>query len=233
MNYPKYGEGPGPHLSLGWTTERIGLFGGSFDPPTLAHVHVAEQLIEKGILDRVLFVPAYVSYHKKNYIATPEQRIEMLKIVCEKSEYPLGVCTYEIDNKMQTCTYDFVTKFTKWSEDILEQYEVKIDEKFHFIVGMDNAKMIPRFKHGDKLMNEIPFVVVNRGGDKPNGDEWFNNEPHQVIDIGNAHNDCSSSKIREIMVKFSGYEFMPPLFFNELCDINVFSYMLDEELYVG
>lgn len=232
MNHPKYGEGPGPHMSLGWTTERIGLLGGSFDPPTLGHVHVAEQLIEKGVVDKVLFVPSYVSYHNKSYVATPEQRIEMLKLVCDDSDYPLGICTYEIDNKMQTCTYDFVTKFTKWSEDVLEQYEVKIDEKFFFIVGMDNGKMIPKFKYGDKLMEEIPFIVVNRGEDKPVGGEWFDNEPHQVVDIGNKYEDCSSSVIREEMELFGAGMTLEKRFFDNLCSVSVFAYMVDNNLYM-
>lgn len=217
--------------SLGWTTERIGLIGGSFDPPTLAHVHLAEELIRKGIVDKVQFVPAYVSYHNKSYVATPQQRIEMLQFVCKGSELPLSVCTYEIDNKMQTCTYDFIKAYVKYNEDILEQYEVKIDEKYHFVVGMDNGKMIPKFKHGDKLVNEIPFIVVNRGDDVPVGDEWFNEKPHQVVNIGNAFGDCSSTKIREVMKEYGKGSPVPETFFFELCSLDVFAYILNNNLY--
>lgn len=213
---------------------RIGLFGGSFDPPTKAHIHVAEQLVEKGIVDRVEFVPAYKSYHKKNYIATPQQRIDMLKLAISNSKYAnkLSVNTYEIDNEMNTCTFYFVEKYLQYSEDVLDRYEVRASEHYYFVVGMDNGKMIPRFKHGDKLMETIPFIVVNRGEDIPVGDEWFNEEPHQVVDIGNAYEGCSSSKIREILSKYGDGRLLPSTFYTELCDFNVFMFIMNNNLYM-
>ena len=58
--------------------KRIGLFGGSFDPPHQGHLEIAESLIRKDIVDQVYFVPAYVSYHNKKYVASAEQRFDMV-----------------------------------------------------------------------------------------------------------------------------------------------------------
>jgi len=43
---------------------RIGIFGGSFDPPTKGHLHIAEHLLDSDVVDEVMFVPAYKSYSK-------------------------------------------------------------------------------------------------------------------------------------------------------------------------
>jgi len=206
---------------------RVGLFGGSFDPITKGHIYVAEQLLKRGVLDIVKFVPAYVSYHGKSYRAHPRDRISMIQeaINCSSYNEHLFVNSFEIDNEMKTCTYDFVEKFLDANYDD--------DIQHYFIVGADNAKKIPNFKsgtNGEQLMNLIPFVVVNRGNMKADNVEWCCNDPHIVVDIGNNYSDSSSTKIRNAIMNIDT-DGLPANFLNEWCEWSVFAYIMEAEMY--
>jgi nicotinate-nucleotide adenylyltransferase len=59
---------------------RLGIFGGTFDPPHLGHLIAAQDAFSALGLDRVLFVPAAVPPHKQGGVSTPaEARLEMLR----------------------------------------------------------------------------------------------------------------------------------------------------------
>jgi len=206
---------------------RIGLFGGSFDPVTKGHIHIAEQLLEQGVVDIVKFVPAYVSYHGKSYHAHPLDRLEMITgaIDCSKYNESLYVSGFEIDNKMKTCTYDFVEKYLDANHDD--------DIQHYFIVGSDNATKIPNFKsgpNGEKLMDIIPMIVVNRGDHNVDDIEWCNKEPHIVVDVGNKYYNCSSTSIREAIGNIDT-DGLSAEFLRDWCPWYVFAYIMEAELY--
>ena len=63
--------------------ERIGIFGGSFDPPHVGHMQTAKQAIEALELDRLLMIPARNAPHKKGSVVAAEHRLAMLRIAAE------------------------------------------------------------------------------------------------------------------------------------------------------
>ena len=58
---------------------KICLFGGTFDPPHIGHLLIAQTVCEVEGFDKILFIPAYSPPHK-NQITAIEQRIDMVKI---------------------------------------------------------------------------------------------------------------------------------------------------------
>lgn len=228
---------------------KVGLFGGSFDPPTLAHLHIAESLIEKGILDAVEYVPAYVSYHHKSYVATPQERIEMLEKLISYSEYEqsLYVNNFEIRNQMQSSTYDFLKKYLDYVDGDYTYCRYNIDNRddveYYFIVGMDNGLKIPRFRNGKKLMDLIPFIVLDRGNikcvtnrecqgpcpdDCSEMDMWFKHEPHQYVNDINIM-DASSTRTRNELGQMFHSGLSAEFF--KMCDIDVFTFIMSHGLY--
>ena len=206
---------------------RIGLFGGSFDSVTKAHIYVAEELIHQGVLDYVEFVPAYVSYHGKSYCAHPRDRIDLLWAAIGESKYheKLSVNTFEIDNKMKTCTYDFVEKYLETVDND--------DYQYYFIFGGDNAKKIPNFRsgsHGGKIIDLIPFVVVSRGKDDVSKIEWCSKEPHICVNITDRYHSCSSTNIRKA-IRNINEQGLPPEFLRDWICWSVFAYIMEGELY--
>jgi len=206
---------------------RIGLFGGSFDPIHNGHIHVAEKLLELGILDIIQFTPSYVSYHGKSYNASPKHRIELISEAIKDSKYSksLMINTFEIHNSMSTCTYDFIDKYLHQERNDIFNHNIE----YYFIVGADNAKVIHTFKYSDKLINRIPFIVVNRGDVNINDLDWCNKEPHIIVNIGNKFSDCSSSKIRDIIKNID--DGVPDNFFDDMCSPSVFEYIKKYNLY--
>jgi nicotinate-nucleotide adenylyltransferase len=207
---------------------RIGLFGGSFNPPTKAHLYVAEQLIERGIVDEVQFVPAYVSYHHKEYEATPQQRCDMIQLMIEESKFEpvLYVNDFEIVHQMQSSTYDFIKEFFNVGVDLSDEIE------YYFIVGGDNAKKVPNFINGEELIKAIPFIVVNRGHQTVDHIEWCSKDPHIVVELGNKHDmdDCSSTDIRNEIRTMESNGLHCNFF--RWCTRNVFAYILNKDIYM-
>lgn len=216
--------------------KKIGLFGGSFDPITKAHMHVVEQLIESCTLDEVHFVPAYVSYHGKEYCASTDERVDMIDIAIDNSQYynSLGVNTFEINNKLTTCTADFLTKVLVGYDsgcDTMLTYDKDAND-YYFIVGGDNAKVIPKFRTGDggvHLLDLIPCVVVNRDVELDKSITWCREEPHIIYDIGSKYSGCSSSVIREMLN--NRYSDGIPKEIFRICDDSVLGYILTNDLY--
>ena len=67
-------------------TERIGIFGGTFNPPHLGHLLIAEQAREAARLKRILFVPAFQPPHKVGReIISPRHRLEMTMLAVKGS----------------------------------------------------------------------------------------------------------------------------------------------------
>ena len=67
---------------------KIGIYGGSFNPPHLGHMLAAREMAEALGLDRVLLVPAATPPHKDMAGGSPsgEQRLEMLRLASEGME---------------------------------------------------------------------------------------------------------------------------------------------------
>ena len=63
---------------------KIGIFGGAFNPPHKMHKEIAINLLEKGYVDKIIYVPTGNNYNKSGLL-DGKQRIEMLEIMFERS----------------------------------------------------------------------------------------------------------------------------------------------------
>ncbi len=67
---------------------KIGLLGGTFDPVHLGHLITAQAVREIRNLDKIIFIPAYISPHKMNRTSTgDDHRLKMLKLAIEEIPY--------------------------------------------------------------------------------------------------------------------------------------------------
>ncbi len=159
---------------------KIGFFGGSFNPPTIAHYNLIKQAKEAYNFDIVYFVPVNDYYNKKNLISI-DKRIEMLKILCQK-EKNIQVLEIEknIDKKL-----DAIDIFR-----IIEK-EYKNNDVY-FFMGEDNYKKMYTWKSYDEL-KKYKYIVFQRS-DK--SEYKINNK--NIIYMKNSENlKISSSIIRE------------------------------------
>ena len=87
---------------------KIGIFGGSFNPPHKMHLNIVEELLNEKILDKVIIVPTGLHYSYKNNLVSNEHRYNMLKLMTKHNDkieisdfefnfYRLKWCTYTVD----------------------------------------------------------------------------------------------------------------------------------------
>ena len=133
--------------------ERIGIFGGTFDPIHLGHLHAARDVKKGCALDRLILVPAAIPPHKRRSdIATPAQRLEMVELAV--SAFPgFEVSPIEIHRQGPSYTIDTVTA-------LLEE---GIHEKNLFLImGIDAFQEIETWKSYRELLRRIAVIVISR-----------------------------------------------------------------------
>ena len=135
--------------------ERIGVLGGSFDPIHYGHLILAEQIKTEAALDKIVFVPTYVSPFKIwNKPAESNHRLQMLKLAI--GDYKsFEISTLELDKNEISYTYDTLAK-------IRNNYP-KGTEIF-FIVGTDAFMQIEDWNHSKELLTEFSFLIGLRKG---------------------------------------------------------------------
>jgi nicotinate-nucleotide adenylyltransferase len=134
--------------------QKIGLFGGSFDPVHLGHLLVAQAAREELELERLFFIPAAQSPFKPDSKPTSsEERLRLLRLAlagktwCEIDEQELqrGGVSYTINTLR-----DYHQRFPK--------------AKIFYLVGGDHVNKLPAWRDADELARLAEFVVVPRPG---------------------------------------------------------------------
>ena len=156
--------------------QRLGFFGGCFNPPTIAHLEIALKAIEIEKLDKVYFVPMG-DYYKKEGLLPAEERYNMLKIMVE--EYPkLDVSRIQMDQRKELHAIDTFKLIDK---------EFNESENF-FIMGSDNFEKIEHWKSANELLSSYKYIIFNR-------DNFVSTFPI-VVDDGEPYKKISSSSVR-------------------------------------
>ncbi len=132
---------------------KIGVLGGTFNPPHTAHMRAAE-LVGKALdLDKILIIPANVPPHKAAVqgSATTEQRIEMVRLAIEGLE-KFELDTRETDRGGVSYTIDTY-------KSLREQYP---EAEIWFICGTDMFLSVQNWREAQKLLAGAGFAAVPR-----------------------------------------------------------------------
>ena len=171
---------------------KIAIFGGSFNPVTKGHTRLANYIVENGVADQVLMMPCYKSLYNKG-LASGDQRLDMIAL----SHHHPRVKPYdwEIKNKVDgPGTYQIMQMVGE---------EFPLAELF-FVIGLDNSQKVRTWKNGDKIVENMQFIVVPRGGVVVT-DRWYMNAPHIFIDKYQP-DDISSTCVKQLIKEGKGTE---------------------------
>lgn len=133
---------------------RIGLFGGTFDPPHKGHVAVARAAADAAGLSTVLWMPVGRQPLKSAQPeASYEQRMEMVRLVCEEdARFHLS----DLDGPRADGGLNYTV-------DLLERLHAERPEaELWNIIGADSARDLPRWKDPARLMQLAHWIVVSR-----------------------------------------------------------------------
>ena len=134
---------------------KVGIFGGTFDPIHNGHLITAQSVRELRNLDKIIFIPSFVSPHKADInSAKPEHRLEMIKLATESINF-FDYDDYEITKGGISYTLDTLREFKK-RYDYLE-----------FIIGYDNIFEFHTWNKPDELMKLAKIIVLRRKSSHP------------------------------------------------------------------
>ena len=132
---------------------KIGIYGGTFDPIHNGHLILARQAFELLHLKKLLFVPAAVSPFKESPVASGELRLAMVRAAIE-GEPAFAVDDCELRRPPPSYSIDTV-------EEIRARQK---DAEIVWLVGEDNVESLPRWHRFDNLKKLVRFVVLDRAG---------------------------------------------------------------------
>lgn len=197
---------------------RIGIFGGLFDPVHLGHLSMAKCALHGGNLDKVIFVPNGQPPHKNGDSASGEHRFNMLEIATKGFD-AFSVSDYELDTSVYHYTVDTMRYFRK----------IYPDSEVVFILGADSLNYVDKWMDAKNLILENTFLVINRNFDiEYNISDNINRVKAlggKVQKIDMPFVDISSTRIRfAIKNNLSAKDMLPE---------GVWKYIEDKKLYIG
>ena len=132
----------------------IGLFGGSFDPPHLAHLIVAETVREHFQLDQIWWIPAFQSPHKTGAVlADAHHRLEMVRRATQ--DHPgFAVSDVEVQRTGTSYTIDTVRMLQ----------EAHPEHAFFLLLGGDSLRLFETWYQPEAIAARVPLIVYRRPG---------------------------------------------------------------------
>ena len=183
--------------------KRTVLFGGSFNPPTIAHYEIIKYLSLN--YDEVLILPNGDSYSFAGKVLDSfKHRVKMLEIITKEFN---NVKILELENQN-----DFKGTY----------HTLRLLNHPTFVLGSDCLDKLHLWKHFDELLRENNFIVFNRGNDDVrsllNNNEYLNKslEKFEIVDFDVS--DVSSTEFRNEINK-------------EIVCEEVYDYIIKNELY--
>ncbi len=144
----------------GMRRERIGILGGSFDPPQLGHLILAEYSCEELDIDRVLFVP--VADH-------PVKRAELrLPIAHRLAMLELAICG---NPRFSISRVDIDREGPHYSADTVKLLGARYPEaELFFVMGGDNLRDLPSWERPQELIQRCRLAVMKRADEQISAD---------------------------------------------------------------
>ena len=147
------------------------IFGGTFDPPHIGHLLIAQTIIESENFERLIFVPANISPAKKGkIISSTKKRLDMLNMALIGNDN-FEISDFEINKGDISYTIDTLTEFSE------NRNLAKKD--LYFLMGSDTLREFHKWKDPKKIINLCNIIVAVRPGFTPSDiPQWILDEVH-------------------------------------------------------
>lgn len=183
---------------------RIGIFGGSFNPPHLGHMLAVREFQKKLALDRVLLIPASIPPHKQILQDTPLHRLEMTRLAAQ--ELPnTEVIDLELRRQGVSYTADTVEAL---------RAEYPKDELF-LLMGTDMFLSFAKWYQPERITAEVTLAVAHREADDAKKLEVCAQQLKQqlqarVVFVENDYLPHSSTSVRAMLAFDCAESFLAP-----------------------
>jgi nicotinate-nucleotide adenylyltransferase len=135
------------------TPQRIGLFGGTFDPVHHGHLIIAQTVLERAHLDRMVFIPSACPPHKGQEVMfdAPARRTFLTLAVCGHPRF--SVSDIELQRRGISYTIDTIREL---------KLRLSSGAELFFLVGMDNLYEIETWKDPRGILEQCTVLVAER-----------------------------------------------------------------------
>lgn len=130
---------------------KIGILGGTFDPIHEGHIAIADQVLKKFKLACVEFVPCFQPPHREQPIASPQDRLAMVKLAVKDH-----TALHANDNEIKRQGVSFTIETL---EALKKQFP---ENNYYLIIGADAFAKFDTWHDWEKIMNLAKIIVVNR-----------------------------------------------------------------------
>ncbi len=198
---------------------RIGIFGGTFDPPHTGHKKYADELRVTLSLDKLIVIPTATPPHKDRETSAAEHRLNMLKLLFRDDE-GVEVSDTEISRGGRSYTYETVTLL----------HGMYPDDELIFLVGSDMLLSFHTWLNPDVILSHVKICAVTRSDDIDESmlseyiEEYFPDKKDRFIICNFDPVEISSTQIREAVKNGENVE--------GLVDTQVMEYIREKELYL-
>ncbi len=198
--------------------ERIGIYGGTFNPPHIGHIQAAKHAVSRLKLDKLLLIPDRIAPHKQIPAGSPaaRQRYEMLQLAA--AQIPNAEVS-DIELTRDGPSYTYLT--------VLQLREMYPDAQLIFLMGTDMFLSFLDWKEPMTIVKHASLGVVYRG-DRNEREAIAHQKTElesrgaDVVVLENAVNFISSTDLRRMLTFGCAAPFLPE---------NVIGYIHENELY--
>lgn len=181
-------------------THFIAIYGGSFDPPHLAHLEILKILNNNPLCLKIILLPNYQNPLKSKPLFSQNERLKMCEILTQISGEKTMLSDYEIRQNRPVHTIESILALQKQIADssLLNSTPDSTQAKLCFVLGSDSFSSLHLWKDSQALCEIIEFVVIKR---ETNTITYPQNlTPKVQTSLNLSHfNTISSSKVRELL----------------------------------
>lgn len=173
--------------------KKVGILGGTFNPPHIGHLIMANEAYHALFLDEIRFMPNAIAPHKQLADdASMENRLRMVEIATQPYDH-LKVEPIELELGGVSYTYHTILELSKREPDV----------QFYFIIGGDMIDSLHNWYKIDELMKLVRFIGLKRPGSK-------SSTTYEVKIVEAPEIDLSSTFIRERFKTGGTLQFLLP-----------------------
>lgn len=169
---------------------KIGIFGGSFNPPHKMHKKIAKMLLKRKYIDKIIFVPTGTTYQYKTNLLPNKIRYDMLSILIKK------------EKNMSISKYEF-SSTPKYTYQTLKHFQTRYpNDEIYFICGLDNLSYMDKWEHGNEILKNYKILLIKRKTDNLNDVlQKYEEVKENIIITSLKEKKTSSTNIREQLKK--------------------------------
>lgn len=173
--------------------KKVGILGGTFDPPHYGHLLIANEVLSELELDEIWFMPNHEPPHKKKPESVKdEDRLRMLEFAIAGNS-AFSIQPIELDRNGPSYTVDTMKLLNA-------EYS---HHQFFFIIGADMIEYLPKWHDIDILINLVQFVGVERPS-------YSRQTDYPILYVDVPAFDVSSSMIRDRVKKGKSIRYLLP-----------------------